>query len=85
MTASETSVFQTQTRHVSESSSVSDVIHAVGLSLKMVKVKSLLLCFLFDELCAGSARLSSAIRSLGYQVVPIDHKHNKHHPHSGIV
>ena len=31
------------------------------------------------ELCAGSANLSSEFRSLGFQVLPIDHKGNAHH------
>ena len=35
---------------------------------------------IFLELCAGSARLSAAVRSTGIPVVPIDHKHNRHAP-----
>ena len=40
---------------------------------------------IFLELCAGSARLSAAVRSTGIPVVPIDHKHNRHAPRCKIV
>ena len=36
--------------------------------------------YIFLELCAGSAKLSAAVRSAGISVVPIDHKHNRHAP-----
>ena len=39
----------------------------------------------FLELCAGSAKLSDAVRKHGYCVVPVDHDHNKHHPRCTIV
>ena len=41
-------------------------------------VKSLkgLICL---ELCAGSAKLSSALSQVGFQSIPIDHSSNKHH------
>ena len=32
------------------------------------------------ELCAGSAGLSAALRRTGFQVIPVDHKSNRHHP-----
>ena len=35
---------------------------------------------LFIELCCGSAGLSAAFRSLGFQVLAIDHSHNRHQP-----
>ena len=40
---------------------------------------------IFLELCAGSARLSAAVRNTGIPVVPIDHKHNRHAPRCKIV
>ena len=40
---------------------------------------------IFLELCAGSARLSAAVRSTGIPVVPIDHAHNRHAPRCKIV
>ena len=35
---------------------------------------------LFIELCCGSAGLSAAFRTLGFQVLAIDHSHNQHQP-----
>ena len=40
---------------------------------------------IFLELCAGSAKLSAAVRSTGISVVPIDHKHNRHAPRCKLV
>ena len=40
---------------------------------------------IFLELCAGSAKLSAAVRSTGIPVVPIDHKHNRHTPRCKLV
>ena len=40
---------------------------------------------IFLELCAGSAKLSAAVRSTGIPVVPIDHKHNRHATRCKVV
>ena len=40
---------------------------------------------IFIELCAGSAKLSNAVRQYGYSVLPVDHDRNKHHPRCTIV
>ena len=40
---------------------------------------------IFLELCAGSAKLSAAVRSTGISVVPIDRKHNRHAPRCRLV
>ena len=40
---------------------------------------------IFLELCAGSAKLSAAVRNTGIPVVPIDHKHNRHTPRCKLV
>ena len=37
------------------------------------------------ELCAGSAGLSSSLRSCGFQVLPVDHKSNRHIPKVSCV
>ena len=31
------------------------------------------------ELCAGCGQLSASFRDLGYQILPFDHSHNRHH------
>ena len=40
---------------------------------------------IFLELCAGSAKLSAAVRNTGIPVVPVDHKHNRHTPRCKLV
>ena len=37
------------------------------------------------ELCAGSAMLSSVLRRVGFEVLPIDFKNNKHRPYVHVV
>ena len=36
---------------------------------------------LFLELCSGCGILSATINALGFDVMPVDHKHNKHRVH----
>lgn len=54
--------------------------HARQQFIKLAKLELLssvseLVCI---ELCAGSAGLSSALRKIGFQVLPIDHSSNRH-------
>lgn len=42
-------------------------------------------CPVFIELCAGSAKLSAAVKRLGYLAVAVDHDKNRHQPRCKLV
>ena len=39
----------------------------------------------FVELCAGSAKLSDAVKQFGYNIVAVDHDKNRHSPRCKLV
>ena len=39
----------------------------------------------FVELCAGSAKLSDAVKQLGYNIIAVDHDKNRHTPRCKLV
>ena len=39
----------------------------------------------FVELCAGSGKLSAAMKKRGFKVFPVDHEFNQHQPHATTV
>ena len=40
---------------------------------------------LFIELCAGAGMLSYCFKEVGFQILPVDHKANRFHPHVHLV
>ena len=58
---------------------------AIGFDAELPKSTGNSKPCIFLELCAGSAKLSAAVRSTGIPVVPIDHKHNRHATRCKVV